>query len=122
MADAYLTSDDKFRADLRAIQEVMQSAVVLTTAKAKDRYWNVWSNFCSTVGVDNFLIEVSDKITCLQVFSHRYHDSRIAAGKKPVKVGTVSNALTAVGQTFKLAGLADPCKPNTASIHPTCIS
>ena len=113
MADALPTVDDEFSADIRAIQNVMRSAVVVSTAKAKVRYWRVWTEFCAAVGVDPYLFGTSDKISYLQVFLHRYRDGRIAPSGRPVKVGTVSNALTAVGQAFKLAGLADPRKPNT---------
>ena len=70
--------------------------------------------FCQTLAVDEYLTIILDKIRFLQVFSHQNCDRRIAPSKKPVKVGTVLNALTAVGQAFEMVGLDDPQKSNTA--------
>lgn len=63
--------------------------------------------FCADHGLDPFDLQGFDPVPFLQVFAARYRDGRIAPRGKPVRSGTVSEALRNVGQAYKSMGAPD---------------
>ena len=91
---------DELRSDLRVIQQAIRAGVVSSRARAADKHWDRWVDFCESISLDPWLVEVDDPIPILQVFGARYHDGRIAPRGKPVRAHTVEDAIPAMGQTF----------------------
>ena len=66
---------------------------ILRTHKKKDNHWDIWVDYCSTVTITPFFDNVHNPITYLQVFTHRYRDSQIAARVNAIKSTQVSDVL-----------------------------
>ena len=103
-----VTNHDEFRADLGLVAEAVRSGVVESYARKKDAHWDVWLDYCRTVGCDPHLADIDDPVPYLQVFAHRYRDGRIAPSGRTVKSQTVSDAVRSVGQRFSRMGSVDP--------------
>ena len=95
---------NEFCADLGLVQEAIRAGVVSSRAKAADRHLDRWVDFCGSLHVDPWLHEIVDPVPLLQVFGARYRDGRIAPSGRPVKAGTVEDAMRAVGQAFARLG------------------
>ena len=71
------------------------------TTTARGKIFSSWIDFCLAVGRDPSLRDVpdaEDKIAYLLVFGFRYRSQGRGTSKKPVRAGTVEDALLAVGQ------------------------
>jgi hypothetical protein len=95
------------RTDLRIVDEKIRAGFTLQRAKAQDKHWERWDQFCLDNDIDPFLRCWEDPVLILQVFVHRYRDGRLAPHKKPVRARTVEDALCAIGQAFARAGTSD---------------
>jgi hypothetical protein len=98
-----LRKENKYRADLRLVEEKNKAAVTAQRSKAQDKHWERWDAFCVENGIYPLLRAWSDPIPVLQV----YCDGRIAPRKKCVRSRTVEDALRVVGQTFARLGGPD---------------
>jgi hypothetical protein len=107
---------NRFRADLRLVDEKNKDGVTAQRSKAQDKHWERWDAFCNENGIDPFLRRWSDPIPVLQVFGQRYRDGRIAPSGKCVRSRTVKDALRAVGQAFARLGAPDARKDFSGEI------
>jgi hypothetical protein len=98
---------DAFSRDLRIAQDAVRSGVVAKRSIAATKHWERWLDFCTECAVDPWFPEGDDPIPYLQVFAVRYRDGRIAPRGKSVRSGTVSDALRAIGQTYRSVGAPD---------------
>lgn len=90
-----------------AVQQT-QRGVTTSYSTAQHSYWKQWEKFCHTLWQDPLLQDVADPTALLQIFAVRVRDGRCAPGQNPVKAGTVSSALLAVGQKCAFLGSNDP--------------
>ena len=88
---------DAFSRDLGIAQQAVPAGVVDKRSRAADNHWAHWVEFCEAHAVDPWFAKGDDPIPYLQVFATRYRDGRIAPRGKPVRSGTVSDALRAIG-------------------------
>lgn len=74
-------------------------------------YWTHWVTYCSAVGVDPFLSKTpfQDTVRFLTGFAARVR-SGYYGRKKQVTTGTVSKAITAIGQTIAMERRVNPTK------------
>ncbi len=107
---------DEFDIDLGVVKEAVRAGVVPGTARAADLHWDRWCTFCEDTNIDPWLYEIYDPVPLLQVYGQRYRDGRVAPRGKPVRAGTVSDALRAIGQAFTSVGAKDPRKNTTGQI------
>ena len=110
------TAAHEFGLDLGIVQEAVRAGVVPGTARAADKHWERWCDFCEETSVDPWLYEIDDPVPILQVYGARYRDGRVAPRCKPVRAGTVSDALRAIGQAFASVGTKDPRKDSLGGI------
>jgi hypothetical protein len=59
---------NRFRANLRLVEEKNKAGVTAQRSKAQDKHWERWDAFCIENGIDPFLHAWSDPIPVLQVF------------------------------------------------------
>jgi hypothetical protein len=64
-------------------------------------------DFCATHDIDPWFQSDSDLSPLLQIFGHRYRDGRLSPSGKPVRHGTISDAIQMVGQAYRLLGARD---------------
>ena len=69
---------------------------------------HVWDEFCDDIGIDPNFHAITDPVPYLQIYGARYRDGRIAPRRKPVKSGTVSDAILSISETFTRMGAKDP--------------
>ena len=98
---------DEFCRDLSTAQKAVRAGVVDKRAQAADKHWDRWVEFCHSVSVDPSFPHGDDPIPYLQVFATRYRDGRGAPRHKPVRAGTVSEALQSIGQAYRSVGAPD---------------
>ena len=87
---------------------------VALTTRTKEKYRDAWIEFCKPLGIDPALAPETtsrqNKIDAIMLFS-----GRVKAGwygyERPVANGTVTSALTAVGQAFSVDDRGNPLKP-----------
>lgn len=60
--------------------------------------------FCRKRNISPILETVQDPVLELQEFANRYRDGRIASRQKPVRAGTVEDALRRISQTLSSMG------------------
>jgi hypothetical protein len=107
---------DLFCSDLSTVQATVRAGVVPTRAAASDRHWENWATFCLEHTFDPYLRGIRDPVPILQVWATRYRDGRLAPGGKPVRSGTVEDALRSVGQAFARLGAHDIRKDATGAL------
>ena len=110
-------------ADLRTALQLASEANVAKTNTSRDRIFASWIEFCAAAGCSPSLRDIrnqDDKISYLLVFGYRYRTHGRNSGKKPVRAGTVEDALLAVGKGITHLGEPDPRKasPGSAQNHP----
>ena len=99
------------------------TALVPKTRSARDSVFRDWSAFCASHGctpsLSNVLVQET-KLAYLLVYALRRRRQASAATGKPVRAGTVEDALLAVGQGIAALGLPDPRKeaPGSLRNHP----
>lgn len=106
----------EFRADLGLVRDAVRAGVVPSRARAADKHWDRWADFCRSIDLDPWLYEVYDPVPILQIFGARYRDGRLAPSKASVRAGTVDDALRAIGQTFASLGSKDIRKDSLGGI------
>lgn len=79
-----------------------------STVNKNSSYVRQWVKFCESLWQDPNLASVEDPVLLLSLFAVRVRDGRCATGGKPVRAGTVSTALAAIGQSFSMVGAKDP--------------
>jgi hypothetical protein len=92
------------RAGIHFVDKNIRAGVTLQRAKAQDKHWVRWNQFCLNNAIDPFLRCWEDPIPILQVFGHCYRDGRLATGKKPIRARAVEDALCVVDQAFTRVG------------------
>ena len=107
---------DAFSADLRLAHETVRAGVIPKTARASDKHWERWAEYCHQHRLDPFLRHTDDPVPFLQVFAERYRDGRIAPSNNTARSRTVEGALRAVGQKFTSLGAWDIRKDATGAI------
>jgi hypothetical protein len=98
---------NEFIADLRIVQTAVKSGVSHGRSVKGNKTWHLWLGFCADLGIDPTFANNPDPIPILQVFAQRYRDGRIAPRGKPVRSGTVSDAIRMVGQSYRSMGAPD---------------
>jgi hypothetical protein len=107
---------NRFRADLRLVEEKNKYGVTAQRSKAQDKHWERWDVFCIENRINPFLRAWYDPIPVLQVFGQRYRDGRISPSSKCVQSHTVEDTLREVGQMFARLGGADARKDFSGEI------
>lgn len=110
MEDVPPEARDELRSDLIAAQGEISAGVVASQHTADDTAWGKWRDFCSSLGLDEFLTDRTDPIPWCQVFLRRVRDGRLAANKlgASVRARTAEAYLRSVAQTFTSLGKPDP--------------
>jgi integrase len=98
---------DEFLRDHRLVQEAIQSGVIPSRSAKANHTWELWLDFCATHNIDPWFQSDSDPLPILQIFGHRYRDGRLSPSGKPVRHGTISDAMRMVGQSYRLLGAQD---------------
>ena len=91
--------------------QLASEANVAKTNTSRDRTFASWIEFCAAAGCSPLLRDIrnqDDKISYLLVFGYRYRTHGRNSGKKPVRAGTVEDALLAVGKGITHLGEPDP--------------
>ena len=125
MANAPAAVRDSFQADLSAALEVASRSNTTKTSKAKSTIFGSWSNFCAEQGKAPSLADVpdqQDKLCYILVYLYRYRHNGIRKNSKrtkPIRSGTLSKALTAIGKGISDLGVEDPrFKAGSDKQHP----
>lgn len=81
------------------------------TTKGRENCWERWAAFCAPLGVDPFLQDTtfSNRVGVLKGFAGRVRTGYYGRGKQ-VQAGSVSSAITSVGQAIALATNTNPTK------------
>jgi hypothetical protein len=98
----------EFSADLLLVADATRAGVVPSRARAADKSWEKWTEFCISLHQDPQLSDIDDPVILIQVFAQRIRDGRSAKGGKPVRSGTVDDTVRDVGQAFAFMGAPDP--------------
>ena len=98
------TKQINIESDIRDARKTIATGLVASTAKRKNKYWNKWKRYAGIAGIDPFLSSLSRReIETLQGFA-----TRVRAGwygySRRVRAGTVSAAITAIGQAIIMDG------------------
>jgi len=114
---------NEFTADLGSALQLTAEVTVKKTSSARSKIFGNWCRFCLSLGKLPSLRDVprhEDKISYLLVFGIRYRRHGRGASKKPVRAGTVEDALLAVGKGIADLGEPDPRKvvPGSSQNHP----
>ncbi len=102
---------DSYACDFHLADDAFYSGRLEATSCSRQKYWNHWQKYASSVGVDPYLQDThfSKHIQLLFGFAARVHTGYYGSGNQ-VKNCTVSSALTAIGQTIALACDSNPTK------------
>lgn len=109
MANLPRETCNALRVDLSLVQEATRNGVVPSRARAADRSWDLWTEFCLSLHQDTLLADVPESaVILLQIFAQRIRDGRLSKSRHPVRAGTVDDTVRQVGQAFAFMGAADP--------------
>ncbi len=102
---------DQYARDFRVADEGFYAGRVAATTKGRENCWERWAAFCAPLGVDPFLqgTPFLERICLLKGFAGRVRTGYYGRGKQ-VQAGSVSSAITSVGQTIALATNSNPTK------------
>ncbi len=102
---------DQYARDFRVADEGFYAGREAATTKGRENCWERWAAFCAPLGVDPFLQDTpfSERICLLKGFAGRVRTGYYGRGKQ-VQAGSVSSAITSVGQTIALATNSNPTK------------
>jgi len=97
--------------DFRVADEGFYAGRVAVTTKGRENCWERWAAFCVPLGVDPFLQDTlfSERVCLLKRFADRVRMGYYGQGKQ-VQAGSVSSAITSVGQAIALATNSNPTK------------
>ena len=100
----------------RAARRDTADRIVAQTQKVRLRFWTHWVHFTTQrLQVDPFLtnLPTDHQIPILQGFARFVREGHAGRGHQ-VRVGSVQDALCAIGKTFEQAGLPNPLhRPNS---------
>jgi hypothetical protein len=101
----------QYARDFHVADEGFYAGRVAATTKGRESCWARWTAFCVPMGVDPFLQDTpfSDRVCMLKGFAGRVRTGYYGRGKQ-VQAGSVSSAITAVGQVIALATNTNPTK------------
>lgn len=94
--------------DFNIIKQQIARGITQKRNITADNTWDIWSNFCATLGIEPGLSEVNDPVPYLLLFGLRYRDGRLAPRGKQVRARTAEDAIRFVGQAFAAVGAHDP--------------
>ena len=100
-----------YESAFRIADEAFAHGRVEATARARDTHWKNWNSFVSPLGVDPHLqgTPYGKRIRCLTGFAALQRKGYYGRGRE-VQVGSVSSALTAIGQKIALVHEINPTK------------
>ena len=83
----------------------------MVTTKGRENCWERWAAYCAPLGVDPFLQDTpfSERVCLLKGFASRVRTGYYGRGKQ-VQAGSMSSAITTVGQMIALATNSNPTK------------
>jgi hypothetical protein len=107
--------------------QTTDTALVPKTCSRRQRTSDNWTNFCATHKRHPSLRDVPDpetRLCYLLVYGHRVRSRTAPKTSLPVRVGTVEEALLAVGTGIAALGMPDPRKevPGSNRNHPLLAS
>ena len=108
-----------FQADLGTALDISSTATTAKCRRSTSKIFGVWSSFCHDHGHSCTLHNVlpADRLSYLLVFGLRYR--RGGQKGKPVRAGTVRDALSAIGKGFSDLDEPDPrLDSRTHKLHP----
>ncbi len=109
---------DGYLADLRHFETQARRAITSTTAASRASTFRIWQDFAQEHGLPPYLEGLRDPLGPLKVFAVRYRTGRLSRSGKPVRAGTVSDALLAVGEEIRRMVDADPrLQPGTDKLR-----
>jgi hypothetical protein len=91
-------------ADIGLVEERIKAGVMKQRAKAMDKHWSRWDDFCVAHNVNPYLMTWEYPVSILQVFCERYRDGHMPPCHRPVKAKTVEDGIRAVGQVHNRLG------------------
>jgi hypothetical protein len=98
----------RLRGDYISVLHAVDNGVVAGRSTLAIASWNNWSAFCRDLHIDPHLRQVTDPVTLLQIFGHRYRSGTLRPGGRPVRSRTVEDSIRCIAQTFTRVGAADP--------------
>ena len=84
--------DLAFCTDLLLVQKEAQSSIMAKQSTATNEHWGHWLEFCAAHSMDPYNTS-TDFVPYLQVFGRRIRDGYLTTSRKPVRSGSVSDAL-----------------------------
>ena len=99
---------DAFVADVRLVHDTQRRGLDRHRNTSSNRTWQLWTEFCTSLGHDPHLHDTPNRVLLLQVFAQRIRDGRLAKDGRPVRGATVDAYLAEVGRTFASLGAPDP--------------
>ncbi len=100
-----------YASDFRIADKGFYSGQVVATTKGRETCWGLWAAYVAPMGVDPFLQDTSFsvRVCLLKGFAGHVRTGYYGRGKQ-VQAGSVSSAITAVGQAIVLATNTNPTK------------
>ena len=86
--------------------QAVDAGVVAGRTQLAITSWNNWSVFCHDLCIDPQLREITNPISLLQIFAHRYRTGEISGRR--VRARTVEDSLRTIAQTLTRVGAPDP--------------
>jgi len=85
--------------------DAIDNGVVAQTTRDRKKYWSHWSRYAAAFRCNEFLTDVSpiERDIIVTAFAARVKSGFYGRGN-PVKVKTVTDALSAISKTIELAG------------------
>jgi hypothetical protein len=101
----------RYASDFRIADEGFYSGWVAVTTKGRESCWAHWAAYVAPMGVDPFLQDTpfTVRVCLLKGFAGRVRTGYYGQGQQ-VQAGSVSSAITAVGQAIALAANTNPTK------------
>jgi hypothetical protein len=95
----------------RVADEGFHTGQVVATTKGQETCWSCWAAYVSPMGVDSFLQDtpLTIRVRLLTVFAGRVRTGYYGQGKQ-TQAGSISGAITAIGQAIALATNTNPTK------------
>ncbi len=97
--------------DFRLAEAAFRAGRLEATAQNREARWQNWCTYVQPLGVDPYLVNTPFEtcVRCLTGFAERTQTGYYGRGRQ-VQSSTVSQAITAIGQTIALARNKNPTK------------
>ena len=93
-----LCATNALLADWCAVQEAtIKRGSVQRSANAATSSWDLWTTFCSFLGLDALHIPDNDPVPLFHLFAQRYRTGAIAPGRQSVWARTAEDSLATNG-------------------------